>query len=180
MHVNDGQASVPGYVSIKEAAEMLGLSPSRVYEYVEDGRLSSVRAAHVILIPLGEVKNFKPNIAGRPRKSVLRWRISPENNMLLSTSIVVQIRSDRHAELIRKLEEIRQGDKYLFPGTVARSIVRSETLPGQVEILLTWRSSVMPDERTREKALADFQQALADVLDWSTAQYNNGTVLLHT
>ncbi len=72
MHVNDGQASVPGYVSIKEAAEILGLSPGRVYEYVEDGRLSSVRAAHVILIPLEEVKNFKPNIAGRPRKSVLR------------------------------------------------------------------------------------------------------------
>jgi len=58
MHVNDGQASVPGYVSIKEAAEMLGLSPSRVYEYVEDGRLSSVRAAHVILIPIGDVENL--------------------------------------------------------------------------------------------------------------------------
>ena len=38
----------------------------------------------------------------------------------------------------------------------------------------------MPDEIAREKALADFQQALEDVLDWSTAQYNNGTVLLHT
>ncbi len=159
---------------------MLGLSPSRVYEYVEDGRLSSVRAAHVILIPLEEVKIFKPNIAGRPRKSVLRWRISPENNILLSTSIVVQIRADGQAELLKKLEEIRRGDKYLFPGTVARSIVRSETLPGQVEISLTWRTTAMPDNLVREKALADFQQALADVLDWSTAQYNHGTVLLHT
>ena len=87
MHLNDGQASVPGYVSIKEAAAMLGLSPGRIYEYVEDGRLSSVRAAHVILIPIEDVENFKPNIAGRPRKSVLRWRISPENNVLFSTSI---------------------------------------------------------------------------------------------
>src|SRR5258707_3834130 len=99
MSNNNDQSRVPGYVSIKEAAEMLGLSPSRVYEYVEDGRLSSVRAAHVILIPVEEVKNFKPNIAGRPRKSILRWRISPENNMLLSISIVVQIRSGRQAEL---------------------------------------------------------------------------------
>jgi excisionase family DNA binding protein len=180
MHVNDGQASVPGYVSIKEAAEMLGLSPSRVYEYVEDGRLSSVRAAHVILIPIEEVKSFKPNIAGRPRKSVLRWRISPENNMLFATSIVVQIRSDRQAELVKKLEEIRQGEEYLFPGTVARFIVRSETLPSQVEISLIWRSTVMPDELARGKALEAFQQALADVLDWSTAQYNSGQVLLHT
>jgi excisionase family DNA binding protein len=180
MHVNDDQASVPGYVSIKEAAERLGLSPSRVYEYVEDGRLSSVRAAHVILIPIEEVQNFKPNIAGRPRKSVLRWRMSPENNMLLSTSIVVQIRPDGQANLLKKLEEIRQGDEYLFPGTIARFIVRSETVPGQVEISLIWRSTAVPDETARKQALADFQQTLADVLDWSTAQYNNGTVILHT
>jgi excisionase family DNA binding protein len=180
MHVNDDQAGVPGYVSIKEAAERLGLSPSRVYEYVEDGRLSSVRAAHVILIPIEEVQNFKPNIAGRPRKSVLRWRMSPENNMLLSTSIVVQIRPDGQANLLKKLEEIRQGDEYLFPGTVARFIVRSETFPSQVEISLIWRSTAVPDETARKQALADFQQTLADVLDWSTAQYNNGTVILHT
>ena len=67
---------------------MLGLSPSRVYEYVEDGRLSSVRVAHMILIPVDEIKNFKPGIAGRPRKSLLRWRTSPPNNELLETSIV--------------------------------------------------------------------------------------------
>ena len=180
MHVNDSQASVPGYVSIKEAAEMLGLSPSRVYEYVEDGRLSSVRAAHVILIPIEEVKNFKPNIAGRPRKSVLRWRISPENNTLLSTSIVVQVRPNRQAELMKKLEEIRQSDKYLFPGTVARFIVKRETFPNQVEIWLIWRNTVMPDEAIRGETLDEFRDALTDVLDWNTAQYNEGQVLMHT
>ncbi len=180
MHVNDDQSGVPGYVSIKEAAEMLGLSPSRVYEYVEDGRLPSVRAAHVILIPEEAIKNFKPGIAGRPRKSVLRWRISPENNMLLSTSIVVQMRSGCQAKLMKKLEEMRQGDEYLFPGTVARFIVRSETLPGQVEILLIWRSTAMPDEVARGKMLEAFRRALGDVLDWSTAQYSEGQVLLHT
>jgi len=180
MHINDSQAGVPGYASIKEAAEMLGLSPSRVYEYVEDGRLSSVRAAHVILIPLEEVKSFKPNIAGRPRKSVLRWRISPENNTLLSTSIVVQMRPNSQTELMKKLEEIRRRDEHLFPGTIARFIVRSETLPGQVEISFIWRSTAMPDEVAREKALTEFRQTMADVLDWDTAQYNNGTVLIHT
>ena len=180
MHVNDDPSGVPGYVSIKEAAEMLGLSPSRVYEYVEDGRLSSVRAAHVILIPLEEVKHFKPKIAGRPRKSVLRWRISPENNTLLATSIVVQVRPDHQAELMKKLEEIRQDDDYLFPGTVARFIVQNETSPNQLEISLIWRSTAMPDEMARTQALAAFRQALADVVDWETAYYVNGTVLMHT
>lgn len=159
---------------------MLSLSPGRVYEYVEDGRLSSVRAAHIILIPLEEVKNFKPNIAGRPRKSVLRWRISPENNVLLSTSIVVQIKAGAQDLLMSRLEEIRQGEQYLFPGTVARFIVRSETFPRQVEISLIWRSTAMPGEATREKVLADFRRVLADVLDWDTAQYNEGQVLMHT
>ncbi len=100
--------------------------------------------------------------------------------MLLSTSIVVQIRSDRQAELMKKLEEIRQRDEHQFPGTVARFIVRSETLPGQVEISLIWRSTAMPDEIAREKALEAFRGALADVLDWNTAQYNEGQVLMHT
>src|SRR5215469_12006831 len=144
MHLNDGQASVPGYVSIKEAAAMLGLSPGRIYEYVEDGRLSSVRAAHVILIPIEDVENFKPNIAGRPRKSVLRWRISPENNVLFSTSIVLQMRPGRQAELVKRLEKMRQGDEHLFPGTIARFIVRSEKIPEQIEITLIWRSTAMP------------------------------------
>lgn len=159
---------------------MLGLSPSRVYEYVEDGRLSSVRAAHVILIPEDEVKNFKPGIAGRPRKSVLRWRISPENNLLFSTSIVVQVRVGHQDELMKKLEKIRQGDEHLFPGTVARFIVESETIPGQIEIALIWRGTVMPEEAERQQALEEFKLKLADVLDWNTAQYKNGKVLMHT
>src|SRR5579859_6327588 len=108
MHVNDGQASVPGYVSIKEAAETLGLSPSRVYEYVEDGRLPSVRAAHVILIPVDAVKTFKPGISWRPRKSMLQWRISPENNMLFSTTIAVQLKPGHQDQLLKRLEAIKQ------------------------------------------------------------------------
>src|SRR6266487_5246997 len=96
------QQGVPGYISIKQAATMLGLSPSRVYEYVEDGRLSSVRAAHVILIPIEEIRNFKPKLSGRPRRSISPWRISPEENTLLSTSIVVQMRTKNLTELMER------------------------------------------------------------------------------
>jgi excisionase family DNA binding protein len=174
------QSGVPGYVSIKEAAKILGLSPSRVYEYVEDGRLSSVRAAHVILIPLEEVENFKPSISGRPRRSVPRWRISPEDNLLLSTTILVQLRPHRQELFIKRLEEMKQSDLYQFPGTIARFITKSETTLGQVEISLIWRKMVMPTEEEREQALEELRRALADVLDWSTAQYNQGQVLMHT
>src|SRR5260370_19176668 len=97
MRNDSDQPGVPGYISIKEAAERLGLSHSRIYEYVEDGRLSSVRAAHVILIPLEEIKNFKPKLSGRPRRSIPRWRISPDENALLSTTIIVQMRANHLA-----------------------------------------------------------------------------------
>jgi excisionase family DNA binding protein len=172
--------NMPGYVSIKEAARILGLSVSRVYEYVEEGRLSAVRAAHVIMIPLEEVKTFKRNISGRPRKSVPIWRTSPNDNTLLMMTIVVQARAGQQARLMPKLEEMKQSGKHLFPGTVARYVASSETSSGQVEILLIWRSTVMPDDTAREQALEAFRQELADVLDWSTAKYSSSRVLIHT
>jgi excisionase family DNA binding protein len=180
MRNENDQSRVPGYVSIKEAATILGLSPSRVYEYVEDGRLSSVRAAHVILIPLKEVERFKPSISGRPRKSVPRWRISPRDNLLLSTTILVQLRPHRQELFIKRLEEMKQRDRHLLPGTIARFITKSESTPGQVEISLIWRKTVMPPEEEREQALEELRRAFADVLDWSTARYDHGQVLVHT
>jgi hypothetical protein len=38
----------------------------------------------------------------------------------------------------------------------------------------------MPDEATRQEALADFQKELADVLDWDKAQFRTEKVLIHT
>jgi excisionase family DNA binding protein len=169
---------IPGYVSVKEAAEMLGLADRTVYEFVEEGRLSSVQAADIILIPTDEVKNFKREPSGRPRKNTPSWRISSGENSQFVTLIFVKIRADQHDELTKKLEQIRKSKAHIFPGTVARTIIENKT--GQIVIMLIWRGAVMPDEAKREEALEAFRQELADVLDWSTAQYNHGTVLMHT
>jgi len=75
---------------------------------------------------------------------------------------------------------MREGGQHLFPGTVARFVIKSYSIPGQVEISFIWRSSVMPSEMVRKQQLEAFQQALIDVLDWSTARYDNGEVLMHT
>lgn len=50
-----------------EAAQILGISDKRVYGYVDEGRLTSLWAADVIMIPLDEVKTFK-------RRGVLRGK----------------------------------------------------------------------------------------------------------
>src|SRR5258708_25852387 len=177
---NNDQSRVPGYVSIKEAAKILGLSPSRVYKYVEDGRFSSVRAAHVILIPLEEVERYKPSISGRPRKSVPRWRISPRDNLLLSTTILVQLRPHQHKLFTKRLQEMKRNNLYLLPRTVARFITQSQTTPRQVEISLIWRKTVMPAEVEREQALEDLRRAFFELLYWGTPHYTHGELLMHT
>ncbi len=178
--MTDNIPDLPGYVSTKEAAKILGISERRVRLYIEMQRLRAVRAADVLLLPLDDVKNFKRKIVGRPRKNTLAWRISSSENTQFMTFISVQMRPQREKQLMQRLEEVKRGEQHVFPGTVARYVVRSESNPRQIELLLIWRSTVMPDEVEREQALEAFRQALADVLDWDTAQYNDGQVLMHT
>ena len=180
MNEDIDRPTLPGYVSIKEAASILGISDKRVYTYVDEGRLPSVWASRIIMIPLEAVKQFKPNISGRPRASVPKWRISPTDNTLLRTSIKVQVRAGQQAKLFEQFEAIRQGEQFLFPGTVIRYIAGKEKTPQRIEIVLIWRSSVMPDEAERERELEAFRQALVDVVDWDTARYEDDVVYMHT
>ncbi len=175
-----GRPNLPGYVSIKEAAKMLGISDKRVYEYVNQGRLPSMWAADVIMIPLDAVKQFKRRSSGRPRKNVPIWRRSEGTNTQFKTSIFVQVRTGQQSLWVKKLEEMRERGGHVFPGTVARFIIASETNPGQVEIELIWKKAVMPNASEQEQALSTFRQAFDEVLDWNTAQYNYGKILMHT
>lgn len=175
-----GRPGLPGYVSIKEAAQMLGVSDKRVYEYVDEGRLPSMWAADVIMIPLAEVQKFERRSSGRPRKSVPAWRISSGDNTQFATFITVQIYSDRHHALMQKLEEVRQSGLHTFPGTIVRLIAESKTISGQIEISLVWRSAVMPNEIEREQAVEAFKQIFRGILDWDTARYYHSHVLMHT
>ena len=61
-----------------------------------------------------------------------------------------------------------------------RYIAESETPAEQLILLLVWRGTVLPEVALREEALEEFRQTLNDVVDWTTAQYNDGKVLMHT
>lgn len=159
---------------------MLGISERRVRLYIEMKRLPAVRAADVLMLPAENVKNFKRNMVGRPRKNTLAWRISSVDNTQFMTSISVQVKSQPSGHLTQVMEEIKNSGEHVFPGTIARYVVKSENIPGQIEIVLVWRSTVMPGDREREQALEAFRQALSDVLDWETAQYHHGEILMHT
>ncbi len=179
MSDNDDYPNISGYVSIKEAAKMLGISDKTVYYYVDQKRLPAVRAGNILLISTEEIENFKLKSVGRPRTSTPSWRISVKDNQLLAILISVSIRTEQKIDITKRLEEIRRG-QHNFPGTVARYIMGKAVSPPKLEILLIWKSSVMPNEAERERELEAFRQVLADVVDWDTARYEEDVVYMHT
>src|SRR5579859_4045472 len=102
-----------GYITVKDAAKRLGLAYKTVSEYVTEGRIKAKRAGDTILIPVEEVRNFKPQLAGRPRTTIPIWRISPEDNILTQTSIIVQIRPGQQSAFAKRLDEIRRKKEHL-------------------------------------------------------------------
>lgn len=177
---DDDLPTLPGYVSIKEAAKILGISEKTVYFYVNKKRLPATWAADVLMIPLHAVEKFRLRPAGRPRKSTPLWLVSKGDNSLFKVSIQVKIQAGQQDALMARFIEFGKSKQHLFPGTVERYIAQSKTTPEFIEIQLTWRTATMPDESTRESTLEAFRQALADVLDWETATYSSSNVLLHT
>lgn len=96
------------------------------------------------------------------------------------TDIRVQVRAGQQAKLEEKLKTIQKLDRHTFPGTVARYVIKSDEALATVQILLIWKSTEMPDETTRQQDLMLFQEELADVLDWATAQSSTHEVIIHT
>lgn len=171
---------IPGYASVKEAAEMLGLSPRTVYDYIEEGRLPSARIADVIAISVEEIMKFKREPSGRPRKNTPLWHISSGDNIQFMSLLSVQVRPGQRDVLQQRLEDIRKKKQHLFPGTVMRYLAASSDSFERVVLVLVWRGIINQDETTREEVLEAFRRSLEDVLDWSTAHYEYGQVLMHT
>jgi hypothetical protein len=107
------------------------------------------------------------------------WRFSAGENTQYMTTIRLKIRAGKEKALQERLREIKSSGEHIFPGTIARYI-GGKREAGQLEIVLIWRGLIMPDEQEREEQLAEFREALADVLDWGTAQYEHGAILMHT
>jgi len=172
--------NLPGYVSIKEAAEMLDVSDKRIYQYVMSGRLSAQRIGHILILPAEEVKRFKPNPSGRVRTKAPSWRVYRSRGKLLVTDIHVQVRTGQQEKLLEKLTAIQKAGQYTFPGTVARYIIKGNDALTALRVLLVWKDTEMPEEAIRQQDLAAFQEEMADVLDWESAQYYTNEAIIHT
>jgi len=171
---------IPGYVSIKQAAQILGITDKRVYRYIEIGRLPAFKASGVFLLAEEDVKQFKLNPPGRIRSSPPRWRVYSSRSKVLATEIQVRVRVGKQAELLEKVNAIQQANRHTFPGTIARYLITGDEALSSVHFVLIWKDTEMPDETTRQHDLEALQEELADVIDWETARYSTNETLLYT
>lgn len=171
---------VPGYVSIKQAAEMLGITDKRIYRYIDVGRLPAYKSGGVFLLAEQDVKQFKLHPPGRARAVPPRWRTYNTRSKVLATEIRVPVRAGQRERLIEKLADIQNRNRHALPGTIARYIVPEDSALAALHFFFVWKDTDMPDETIRQQQLREFQEELADVLDWEHARYSSNEALMHT
>jgi excisionase family DNA binding protein len=113
-HNDDELSVIPGYISTKQAASLLGVSNHRLYQYVKAGRLPAVRIGKAFMLRVEDVERFKPNPSGRMRTKGASWREYKSRGTMLAMDIHVPVRSGQQAPMVEKLRAIRQTDLRAF------------------------------------------------------------------
>ena len=171
---------VPGFVSIKQAAEILGITDKRVYRYIDIGRLPAFKSGGVFFLAVEDVRSFKLNPPGRTRNVPPSWRVYNARSRVLVTEIHVSVRAGQQDKLIEKMEEIQKANRHTFPGTIARYIVKGNAALTTVHFFLVWKDTEMPKDAERQQSFNALEEDLADILDWNTAEYNTNDAITYT
>lgn len=188
MEENNGQVAspkvssleqVPGYVSVKEAAQHLGISERSVYAYLETKRLAGGRIGKFTVVQAEGLAHFETKAPGRVRTDFPRWRRPARKNRLYITTITVRVRAGQDDVLRDKLTDICKTGRHVFAGTTTRYIVQNQQVADEIDIVLIWRSAMLPPGEVREAAFDALHLELAEVVEWSSATRKEGLVLLH-
>lgn len=167
------------YISVREAAQIMGVSARSVYGYIQRGKLANLRVGTFVRVSATSARTYQRSVVGRPRCYVPIWRTPVARNLQYLLTITVRVRQGQQERLGPRLEEIRASKKHLLPGTVARSIVHDEANPEVVHMVFVWRRLLMPPDAERDAAIAALQADLADILDWETACSSGGRVVMN-
>jgi len=179
LHLTSGPVQVEEFLSVRDAAKMMGVSTRSVYGYIETGKLLGIRIGASIAVHAEAVRNYQRPVVGRPRTRTPIWRVPVVMNLQYLTSITVRAREGQSTKLEQRLAEIRANSRHLITGTVARYIVRDKINPDEIQIVLVWRRLVMPPDEEREAAITALCADLTDILDWETASYREGQVIMN-
>lgn len=178
-HPRISLSRIPGYLSVRETAHLLGVSERTIYGYIETGRLAASRIGCLTVVDSEAACTFQRQAPGRKRTRTPVWHIPPESNLLSLTYITVRQRPGQGERLAEKLQEMRSRKLHLLPGSAARYIARNQQDPEEMYIVLFWRAAQHTPEEQLAQALADMEADLADLLDWEHAQIQEKQVLVH-
>jgi excisionase family DNA binding protein len=170
---------IPDYLTVQEAAQVIGVSPRSVYGYIKAGKLASSCIGSRVVVSVEDARCFERTPPGRMRTRPPKWHTPPATNSQHLTIIKVHMRPGQDGLLEHKLREIRMEQKHLLPGTAARYIICGRRDHSVVIIMLVWRSAGMPPKAKREAALAALYADLDEVLAWETADIREDEVGLH-
>jgi excisionase family DNA binding protein len=170
----------PGYVSTETAAAMLRVSPSRIYQLVDDDRLTPYQVGKAFCFKIEQVEGVVRNPIGRATTKIRSWRAYKGKVKVIGAEITVQVRAGQQERLTQKLQAMQVADQYRFPGTIARYIFRGDEQTNTIQIFLIWKSTTRPTEAIFQGHLSIFQQEFEDVLDWGTAQIRTKEALSYT
>ena len=170
----------PGYISVKEAAEILGSNEDRVWYHIRKKRLPSRKIDGRSMIPEEAVRNFRTSPRGRVRTEPINWRTYRGGAKVYALEIELQANPEQREELQTKLQTSLEEQKHLFPGTMLRYVFSARENPQAITILLIWKNTELTDEDALARDLEAFKAEFADVLDWQTARYTTKLALLHT
>lgn len=95
---------LPGYLSVREAAEQLGVSPRSVYGYIARRQLAAALAGSKILLSEEAVKTFQQSSVGRPRCHTPPWRAPLAENPPFLLSVEIALRPGQEPRLKEKLK----------------------------------------------------------------------------
>src|SRR6266851_3757948 len=167
------------YLTVQEAAIILGVSTRSVYGYIAKGKLPATRIGERMMVKAQDVSAFELTPAGRQRERSPFWHVPPELNHLSVTIIKVGVRPGCDALLEGKLAKFQTGRKHCLVGTSARYIGRNQCDASQIDILLFWRKATMPSDQVQKASLCAFYADLDEVAEWETAVVEEIDVLLH-
>src|SRR6266571_8380878 len=81
-----------GYITIKEAADLIGISTTRVYDLIDDGRLKAVKFGGATAIDKKSAEAFTRKAPGRTRAKGPPWHKYSGPTKLQATQISVKIK----------------------------------------------------------------------------------------
>lgn len=167
------------YLSVREAATLLGVSPRAIYTYIQSGSLDVIRVGgRTVVLRKSDVLAYQRSGPGRKRRSDPVWRRSSHPALLITVTVPI-LAGRQWEEVDPHIEAVRKGQQ-VPPGVTRCGLACNQN--EELELVLVCRATVLPPcAEERDAALRALLQTLKEylnVFDWDIMTYTESRLLL--